>query len=180
MFAGFICCEVLLLLNFKNEKISIFLLALCILPLIMVPYILDKIKVFNMNEKLIFIYYLFLLLALILGSIFGFYRRIWWFDLFTHFTSGFLTILVAYFLLKKNNLISKKYKWFNFLFILIFSISIAGIWEFFEFTIDQFGLNVQHSLETGVNDTMEDMLVATLAGFISSFYYLNYMNKRSS
>lgn len=178
MFVFFICFAVFMLVSsYDTMKIAILLLVLCIFPLVMVPYILDKIKLYKMDENLIFIYYVFLILALVLGSILGFYHKIWWFDLLCHFISGFLTSLIGFILLKNNKLASKKYKWFGFIFILMFSVSIAAIWEYFEFTIDLFGGDTQHALETGVRDTMEDMLIATLAGIISSIYYLYYLKK---
>ena len=50
---------------------------------------------------------------------------------------------------------------------------IASIWEFLEFGADTFfGMNVQHSLDTGVRDTMEDMLIAFLGSLIVSISYL--------
>ena len=38
-------------------------------------------------------------------------------------------------------------------------------------------MNVQHSIETGVNDTMEDMLIATLGGILAFLKYLFENNK---
>ena len=50
---------------------------------------------------------------------------------------------------------------------------VASIWEFVEFGTDVFlGMNVQHSLETGVKDTMEDMLVAFAGSMIVGITYL--------
>lgn len=163
--------------NFLTSKV---LLVLCIFPLVMVPYILDKIKLYHMNEVLIFVYYVFIFLALILGSILGFYHKIWWFDLLCHFTSGCLVSLVGFILLDKNNLINKKYSIFGFIFIIIFTIGIATIWEYFEFIIDKVsGQDVQNVITTGVDDTIEDMLIATFPGIISSIYYLRYINRKS-
>lgn len=174
-FIGFIIFSII---NVTDIRLPIFLLVLCIFPLIMVPYILDKIKLLKFNDVLVFFYYAFLLLALVMGGCLGFYYRIWWFDLLCHFISGLLTSQVAFILLDKNDLIKKKYKWFSFFFIIIFSICIAGCWEFLEFTIDKFGGTTQKVLETGVNDTMEDMLIAALASIFYSFYYLYYFKKK--
>ena len=63
-----------------------------------------------MDEFLIFFYYLFLLLSLVMGSVLKLYYKIWWFDLFTHFISGIMTSIIAFILLQKNKLITKKYK----------------------------------------------------------------------
>lgn len=181
LFVFFICFMAYMLISsYDTMKLSKILTVLCILPLIMVPYLLDKIKVYHMDEFLIFFYYLFLLLALVMGSILKFYYRIWWFDLFTHFISGIATSIVAFILLEKNKLVNKKYKWFGFMFIILFTISIAAGWEYFEFFCDKlFHSDAQWVFETGVDDTMTDMLIATLSGILSSIYYLYYLKKKN-
>lgn len=180
LFVFFICFMVYILISsYGTIKLLKILTVLCILPLIMVPYLLDKIKVYHMDEVLIFFYYFFLLLALLMGSILNFYYKIWWFDLFTHFISGFMTSIIAFILLQKNKLVSNKYKWFGFLFIIVFTMSIACFWEYFEFICDKlFQSDAQWVVKTGVDDTMTDMLIATLAGFLSSIYYLYYLRKK--
>ena len=73
-----------------------------------------------------------------------------------------------------------KNKGFNILFIISFTLMVASIWEMLEFGADTFlGMNVQHSIETGVSDTMEDILVAFLGSIIVSLSYLleNIVNK---
>lgn len=182
LFVFFICFVAYMLISsYDTMKLSKILTLLCILPLIMVPYILDKIKVYHMDEVLIFFYYVFLLLALVMGSILKFYYKIWWFDLFAHFISGAMTSIIAFILLQKNKLINKKYKWFGFLFIILFTISIAAGWEYFEFFCDKlFKSDSQWVMSTGVDDTMTDMLIATLAGILSSFYYLYYLHKKNN
>lgn len=170
----------MLISSYDTMKLSKILTVLCILPLIMVPYLLDKIKVYHMDEVLIFFYYLFLLLALVMGSLLKFYYKIWWFDLFTHFVSGLMTSIIAFIILQENKLVKKKYRGFGFIFILVFTISIAAGWEYFEFICDKlFHGDAQWVVETGVNDTMTDMLIATLAGLLSSIYYLYYLHKKN-
>ncbi len=179
-FVFFICFMAYMLISsYDTMKLSKILTLLCILPLIMVPYLLDKIKVYHMDEVLIFFYYLFLLLALVLGSILKFYYKIWWFDLFTHFTSGMMTSIVAFILLQENKLVKEKYKWFGFLLIILFTTGIGACWEYFEFICDKlFHSDAQWVIATGVNDTMTDMLINTFAGFLSSIYYLYYLHKK--
>lgn len=180
LFVSFICVAVYILISSYNTlELSKLLTILCVFPLIMVPYFLDKLKWYNMNESLIFVYYIFLLISLLFGSILNFYYKIWWFDLFAHFLSGVLAGLVAFIILKENKLVNKKYKLFNFIFILAFSISIAACWEYFEFASDKlFNIDVQWVAKTGVDDTMTDMLIETLGGIMMSCYYLYYMSKK--
>lgn len=41
-----------------------------------------------------------------------------------------------------------------------------------------FNCDSQWVFESGVNDTMTDMLIATLSGILSSFYYFYYLKKK--
>ena len=55
----------------------------------------------------------------------------------------------------------------------MFALLIASLWEFLEYGADTFmHLNVQHNIETGVSDTMEDMLVAFLGSIIVALTYI--------
>ena len=46
---------------------------------------------------------------------------------------------------------------------MFFSMAIAVIWEFFEFACDKFlGQSMQQLISVGVDDTMFDLLAATL------------------
>lgn len=179
MFVFFICFMAYMLINFKDIKLTKLLITLCILPLIMIPFILDKLRWYHMDEVLIFFYYLFLIIALVMGSLLNLYYKIWWIDLLAHFISGILTSIVAFILLQKNKLVDKKYKWFGFLFIIVFTTSIACCWEYFEFLCDKiFHEDAQWVIKTGVDDTMTDMLIATLGGILVSIYYLYYLKKK--
>lgn len=178
LFVFFICFMIYILISSYNTlKLSKLLTVLCIFPLVMLPYILDKLKWYHMDEILIFIYYVFLLLALILGSILGLYYKIWWFDLFTHFLSGIMTSILAFIMLKENKIADKKHKSFCLIFILFFTIAIATCWEYFEFISDKLlKSDVQWVAKTGVDDTMTDMLIASFGGVITSIYYLYYIS----
>ena len=59
----------MLISSYDTMSLSKTLTVLCILPVIMVPYLLDKIKVYHMDEFLMFFYYLFVLLAFVMGSV---------------------------------------------------------------------------------------------------------------
>ena len=181
MFVFFVCFMIFMIITYDDVRLSKFLNILCILPIVMVPYVLDKIKLYHMSELLKFFYYLFILLAIVMGSFLGFYYKIWWFDLLVHFISGIVTSIVAILILKSNKLNNIKYSKFIFMFILIFSIALAGCWEYLEFIWDKlFYTDTQWVGASGVDDTMTDMLIATLAGILSSIYYLCYLYKKNS
>ena len=89
--------------------------------------------------------------------------------MFAHFLAGVLTSVFALVVMDWFGVYKDKNKAFNVLFIISFSLMIASLWEFVEFGADTFlGMNVQHNLDTGVNDTMEDMLIAFFGSIIIS------------
>lgn len=140
---------------------------------LLIPRIMGKIFKIKITSAMELVYVLFIILAQFLGSVVNFYNKIWWYDLFAHFLSGILTSVLSLVVLNWFGVYNRKNKWFNFLFIISFTLMIASIWEFMEFGTDTFfGMNVQHSIETGVRDTMEDMLVAFLGSLIVSISYL--------
>lgn len=140
---------------------------------LLIPRIMGKIFKIKITSAMELVYVLFIILAQFLGSVVNLYNKVWWYDLFAHFLSGILTSVLSLVVLNWFGVYNRKNKWFNFLFIISFTLMIASIWEFMEFGTDTFfGMNVQHSIETGVRDTMEDMLVAFLGSLIVSISYL--------
>ena len=116
----------------------------------------------------------------ILGELGAFYLKYWWFDLFLHDFSGFITGLIgfiwAYMLLHTNKVSARP--WFIFVFTLSLSLAVGALWEIFEFTMDRFfGFNMQKS---GLNDTMGDLIVCAfgaLAAGLVGFLYLKYRKR---
>ena len=142
-------------------------------PLVLLlPRIFKRILKLNINDEMELIYIIFIVLAHFLGSVVNLYKYIWWYDLFAHFLSGMLTSILALVIMNWMGVYKEKNVTFNIIFIISFTLMVASIWEFFEYGADTFlKLNVQHSIETGVSDTMEDMLVAFLGGIIVSIIY---------
>lgn len=133
---------------------------------IFIPWIFEKTK-YKMNAEYKFIYCIFIFLAQFLGSIINLYKYITWFDLFAHFLSGVFAVVVANYILERS-----KYKnisgLIKFIYIIGFSSFVAVIWEIIEFSGDVFfKMNLQHNIETGVFDTMEDIIVAVIGALIA-------------
>lgn len=150
-----------------------FLGDLSIILVFFLPRIFKKIFKLKITGVLEMIYIIFIIIAQFFGSIVNLYNTTWWYDLFAHFLSGVLTGVLALIILKWFNMYKEKNKLFNVLYIISFVLMIAGLWEFLEYGADTFlGLNVQHSIETGVRDTMEDMLIAFLGSIIVGVFYL--------
>lgn len=157
--------------HFRNMQISKILTTASILPIIMVPYLVDKVFHYKMKEGLQLVYYLFVLISLALGSILGFYHKIAWFDLLAHFLTGVVASVSACIILEKCNLLKRERRGFIFLFMILFSLSVSSCWEFFEFFSDKIlGGDTQYVKLTGVDDTMEDMLIALFGSILFSGY----------
>jgi hypothetical protein len=114
---------------------------------------------------------LFNFLSLFLGSALDFYYRFWWWDLVLHAASGFLLGIigfVALFVLNQTDRVRPAMKpGFIAFFGVTFAVTLGVFWEIFEFACDQMWpyLNMQ-TVETGVVDTMIDLIVDTIGAVI--------------
>lgn len=159
--------------DFNLSKYDRLVAELTIVFVFLIPKILNKLFSLKFNDKFEFVYIIFIILSQFLGSCLNLFNIVWWYDLFTHFLSGVFTGILSFVILKFLNKFDYKSKVFNILFIISFSLMVASFWEFGEFTFDTlFGMNVQHSIETGVKDTIEDMLIATFGSIIVVLLYL--------
>lgn len=170
-----------LILHATDMTFSKILTVLCIIPISVVPYLVEKIIKYHMSETFKLLYYAFVTIALILGSILGWYYKISWFDLLAHFLSGVFTSFCALILLKQKKLIKKENTGFIIIFIITTTLSIACFWEFFEFASDKIlGGDTQWVFKTGVDDTMTDMLIAFLGSIMFSIYFFCKMKINDS
>ncbi len=155
-------------------------IVLSFIPIVFAPWLVKHIFHYDMPLTLRFFYYVFAFLGLTLGSVLGYYNKIAWFDLFVHTLSGILTSFVALIFLKKIGLITDQNLWFQVLFTICFSMAIAGVWEIFEFSCDKIlKADAQKVMESGVDDTMGDMIVATLGSIFYSVFYVIGSKKMS-
>lgn len=139
-----------------------------------IPKILRKIFHLKIHPTIEFVYLVFIFLAQFLGSVVNLYKYFDPYDRICHGISGFLSGYVAIYLLLKFKHYQDKNFFFQCTYILGIVFLIAGVWEMLEFGFDTFlGMNTQHSLETGVRDTMEDMISAFLGSlvFLSCYGY---------
>jgi hypothetical protein len=138
---------------------------LAVIPVMGAPLLFSKTR-YRLGNIELFVYYLFVFFAYFLGCVIDLYDSLWWYDIVIHFCSGIFTFMIGLFILNRlgKNCFSLGFRLF---FGICFVMFIAGIWEFFEFGVDKMlGMNLQHSLDTGVSDTMEDMLAAFGGGMV--------------
>ena len=113
-----------------------------------------------------FIILAFTLIAYPLGSCLDFYARFPGYDKLMHMLSGaFVSVLciLLYCALKPGHRIGRGDFALALLFTFFGSMAVAGLWELAEYAINLVtGRDVQHVLDTGVGDTMQDMLVCMI------------------
>lgn len=162
----------------KERDLYQFLIVITVVPVTLFPYLIQrigKVRIPNMLESL---YMIFIFLAYFLGSIMKFYGKISFYDLLVHFISGILSSMVAYYLYKVYN--RKGGNLFTVIFFVLgMTALIAVSWEIFEFVCDKiFKKNAQHVIESGVDDTMTDMIVALVGAILYNLLYILYTVKK--
>ncbi|MCI2256638.1 hypothetical protein L2D08_20080 [Domibacillus sp. PGB-M46] len=132
----------------------------------LIPLILAFFTRLQFNLPLIVFYFIFLLGSQYFGSILGWYGLGWW-DFFMHAVSGVLLAFTGVALYERfvHREAGKEISsWFVALFVLSFAVLGGVIWEFYEFSMDQFfGMTLQGG---GNKDTMEDLIADTLGGVV--------------
>lgn len=140
---------------------------LAIYFVIFVPKMLEKTK-YKLSPNYKFMYIIFIFLAHFLNCIVNLYKSVWWYDLFAHFISGVVTFLLATYILEKSNEAPFKSMLTYFIYLIGFVCFVAVAWEITELSCDLlFSTNLQHNLDTGVIDTMEDIIVALTGGLMT-------------
>ena len=155
--------SVLYALKRDGYHLGISLGALAIPVALLLFYRLTGLKLVH---QLDFIILAFTLIAYPLGSCLDFYARFPGYDKLMHMLSGaFVSVLciLLYCALKPERRIGRGDFWLALLFTFFGSMAVAGLWELAEYAINLVtGRDVQHVLDTGVGDTMQDMLVCMI------------------
>lgn len=157
--------------NFEVEGFLAILKCIGTILILLAPYIIEKGLKKELSPMTKRIYVFFVFLAYFIGTVVGGYK-VAYFDKITHLLSGYVTAFAGIFILVKFDKFDNK-TFFNLLFILFTVLAIAVFWEIFEYTGDSlFGSNMQR-IETGVNDTMRDMIMAFLGYllFICAYFF---------
>lgn len=163
-------CLMLTILGKFNSNI---LVCLATYFIVFLPKILRKLLKIEIPDSVEFVFLLFIFFAEVLGSVLHFYHLISWFDSFVHYVSGILTALLGLMLLVYLKRYDSKDICFNLMFMISITLSVAALWEIFEFTNDSvFGYNAQRVIETGVTDTMKDIICALLGCILVVISYI--------
>ena len=127
----------------------------------------------------------FVYASLFLGEVLNYYQRIWWWDLALHLTSGLLLgivgFLLVYVLNEHDRIELHMQPRFVAFFAFCFAVSVGGVWEIFEFGMDQvFGTNMQKAMfddPSGLTDTMWDLIVDTIGALVICVFGWWYLKR---
>jgi hypothetical protein len=168
----------LVLFILRRDWENVFLTALVILLTMTPAFLWRRYRVFVPPEFQL-ISAAFVFLSLFLGSAADFYYEFWWWDIVLHTGSGFLLGIVGFismFLLNQTNRIPAGIRpEFVCFFGVTFAMFLGVLWEIFEFAVDRFTTANMQSQETGVVDTMQDLIVDTLGAVAVALMALAYV-----
>lgn len=162
-------------MKFINNIIIVILLILSLLSgnylfiIGLLPLLFFVLLIRKYNKNLELVYLLFLFIAYVLGFGYDYYDRIYYFDAVAHSFFGIFASIYALPLLKFFRRYDTKNKIFNIIFIIIFTLSMAALWEIVEFTIDK--IFITTNMQRGLNNTMKDIISAFLFSILYSLIY---------
>ena len=135
------------------------------------PALITRFLHFYIPEDCRLLYYVFTFCTVVVGSAMYGYSRIPYWDKLFHFFSGILISAVGFlvcFLLFHTLSGERKVRYVLYLlFPFLFNLSVAALWEVYEyFLYILLGIDAVNNLTTGVNDTMQDIIVCLLGGVV--------------
>lgn len=155
-------------------------IALATIALSLVPVLFARWAELHVPSSFMLAIVAFLGGTLLLGEVWGFYERFWWWDLVLHGGSalGFGMIgFVLIFMMFQGDRFAAPHGALAF-FAFCFALAIGAGWEVFEYGMDQlFGLNMQKS---GLDDTMGDLIVDIAGAGIGALAGYAYLKGRQA
>ncbi|MCF2904205.1 hypothetical protein L0666_04330 [Octadecabacter sp. CECT 8868] len=120
----------------------------------------------------------FIFATLFLGEVGDFYEKFWWWDVVLHFMSalsfGAMGFLLIFMLFEGDRYAAPAWALATLAFCV--GMSLGGLWEIFEYSMDSlFGMNMQKS---GLDDTMQDLIVDAIGAAIGAFSGYLYLKGR--
>lgn len=149
------------------------------LALPFLPVVAERLFKVKIAFRLQVIYYVFLFVAQFMGIDMDFYKSWPAFDKVTHLISGVLSVLLAHYVLVFFKMEKGGSKLFRVFFMVCFAMAVGVVWEFFEFGCDKLlGQRMQQLISVGVDDTMLDLLAATVGAVVGSVWLVGQKSLR--
>ena len=170
----------LVILLVRGEWLQVFTVA-AVMALTLAP-VLFRLPV-RIPSEIQIVALVFVFATLFLGEVRGYYERFWWWDVALHTSSGLLLGLLGFmfvYILNEDDKVDLHMRpSFVALFAFFFAVGIGGIWEIFEFGMDEFfGTNMQPATPSdpsGLSDTMHDLIVDTIGAAVVSIAGWRYL-----
>ncbi|MCM1991960.1 hypothetical protein [Oceanirhabdus seepicola] len=161
--------------NTFNFNIVRILASLALIGITYIPLLIKKLFKVNFNYEPVAICLVFSYFAIFIGTILGGYGTFKRWDTFMHSISGvifmMLFLMLLFIVFHRYNAVQVPL-WVYFVFAFALSLTTGIVWELYEFGLDQFfGMNTQHAIDTGVFDTMKDVVCNTTGALASSFIF---------
>lgn len=146
------------------------------------PSIITRLFHFPIPQDCRLIYYMFTFGAIVVGSAMYGYSKIPYWDKGLHFLSGILIsavgLILCHMLFHGLPGSPKVRRTMYLLFPFLFNLSVAALWEIYEYMLYiLLGIDAVNHLTSGVNDTMQDMIVCFLGGILFTGLLLRAMRK---
>jgi len=172
------------LLFYEMQWVNAFLV-MVIMVITLLPAVLGRRFRVTIPPEFQVLVILFTFAALFLGEIRSYYERLWWWDIALHASSGLLLgifgFLLVYVLNENERIDVHMHPRFVAWFAFVFAVAAGGLWEVFEFMMDQIvGTNMQKPMfgdPSGLTDTMWDIIVDTLGALAISIFGWWYMKR---
>ncbi|MGH1470645.1 MAG: hypothetical protein ACRBCS_05590 [Cellvibrionaceae bacterium] len=166
----------------NGHWINVFLI-LAIMSLMLIPILLGHKFQLDIPSEFQILAIIFVFASLFLGEVRSYYEKLWWWDIVLHGSSGLLLGILGFlliYILNENEQaeIHMRPRFVAF-FAFLFAIAVGALWEIAEFAADQLlGTNMQKPMlgdDSGLTDTMYDLVVDTIGALIISILGWSYM-----
>lgn len=150
---------------------------------LLIPPVAEALFRFKLGYALKTSVLFFCFLGFSLGTALRWFDRYLGFDNFVHALSGILFTLIGLCMYVRVGGVANRnhQKLLQISYAIFFSLAIAVFWEigeFFGFLLT--GHDSQHHLDTGVFDTMEDIIACVIGSLVAAFDYWVYIRKGKS
>ncbi|MBI5561162.1 MAG: hypothetical protein HY883_07830 [Deltaproteobacteria bacterium] len=153
----------------------LFALAACLSIVVsLIPAMVERNYRIHLPLELDFLITSAIFLNTFMGEWLKFYEKVWLFDKVLHFYGTAVTAILAFMVVYSLHYARKLRLTLPFIwvFTVVFAMAMGGMWEIFEFWVDNL---VGTHMQNGLNDTMWDMIYDLAGGVIIAVWGVIYV-----
>ncbi len=147
---------------------------------LLIPRMVERLFRMELGYPLKITVLIFCFLGFHLGTALRWFDRGWGYDNVVHLLSGILFTLIGlcFYARIRGGVNRKEEPLLQITYAFFFSVFVAVLWEIWEFSgFLLFGLDSQHHLDTGVFDTMEDIIACLAGSLVMTVDYVLYLRR---